>query len=259
MSPLTTIAIDGVPVEDAGLGLCGLGQWHDVTTRTYPTAQQPLRQGLRPVGSGSATEVRALDLRLLVSPTSVTDRQTKLDTLSDRFAGQVEVASADAPNRVCFGLLETMRVTSPWKPFVNMSVYADARIVCHDPLWYDRDPQILWVATGTRVALPMGTGTVRRMVITAHGAATNPVFILRDQTGTEAQRMTLTGAPSSSQWVDADCDRYALTLQSAGTDLFAAGWLSVTETFLELRRPYSYTIECAQANLTVALYRSYVS
>lgn len=254
---LTTISLNGTPIEDLGLDIASLEQWHTITDRQYAKVQLPLRRGSKVLTTSQTVSARTLAMRFIVNPTSFTDRATRLDALAAQFNGLVTVTTADAPSRAVYGLLQTMNVTPIGQSFVLPSVYADCSIVCDDPLWYDVDPVVTAITAGTQGSLVMGTGPVRKLVVTVNGAVVNPVVILRDQTATEVQRMTLTGSIAAGKWVEIDCDAYSITLRPDGTNLLQAGWLGVAETFFELRQPFTYTLECSGANLTVEHFRSY--
>ncbi|HEY9466791.1 MAG TPA: hypothetical protein VIR54_27030 [Vicinamibacterales bacterium] len=261
---LTTVSLNGIAIEDLGLVLCGVDGWHDIPKRTYPTMQVPLIMGARAMASGSVVESRTLPLKFLVRPASFTNRQAQIDALVAQFPGTIEVATVDAPDRVSYGTLRGMTVTTKFAAFANADVTADCQIECDDPLWYDRTPVLTWIPSGTRKWIVMGTGPARRMLIRVQGAATNPVVILRDQTGTEVQRMTLTGAPSSTQWIEINCDAaasggYMITRQPDGEDVIQDDWLGASETFFSLREPYQYTLECAQAALFVSHVRTWIA
>jgi hypothetical protein len=257
---IQTVSLNGINIESLSLAGVVFEGWAGVPRGEFGAIEQPLKQGQRPMSSNSKRAPRQVALRLHVAPTSYTDRNERLNEIVELVGGgQVELSTKDAPDKVCYGLLETMDVQSRLQYYYETSVHADLRLICHDPMWYDRDPVLTYVPTGTRVEVTIGTGSLRRIKVSVLGAATNPILILRDQTGTEVQRMTLTGSPSSSQWVEVDCDRYSITRQTDGLDAFQNGWLAATETFFELRTPYRYTIECAQANLVVAHYRSYLT
>lgn len=256
---LLTLALNGTNVEDLGLKPATSSGWHTIPQRTYAKLVQPLRRGFRVLSVSQTVAARELALRFISYPSSFTDRQTRMDALAAQFAGTVSITTADAPDRECFGLLQTMPVSSATGyPFVASyeAVYADCTIVCDDPLFYDTDPLVTAIPAATAVALSMGTGPIRKMVITVDGAVTNPVLILRDQSGVEAQRMTLTGVIGAGQWLTIDCDAYTIT-RSDGLNALQAGWLGTGETFFELRPPFTYTLESATAVLSVSHFRSW--
>jgi hypothetical protein len=256
---LTTLALNGTPIEDLGLEISTLEGWHTIPERSYAKVALPLRRGNRVLTTGHTAAARTFAFRLAVTPSSVTDRSTRLDALAAQFAGLVAVTTADAPSRACYGLLQVMTVVGTGGPsFVLPEVYTDCTVICDDPLYYDLTAMITSITAGTRGALPQGTGPVRRMVVAVEGPCTDPVVILRDQTGAEAQRMTFSGgAVASDRSISIDCDAYTVSLEPDGTNLLQAGWLGASDTFFELRAPFTYTLECAEADLTVTTYRSW--
>jgi len=259
---LTTFALDGTAIEDLGLSLASLTGLHDAPTRSPALVQPALTYGQRALSIGTTIDLRTIGFRLNLPATSFTNRQALVDAFVARFNAQVELVSADAPTRAAYGVLKSQVGSTPGKLFVNPVYQADIAFICPDPLWYDLNPVVTNVPAATTVALPIGTGPVRRLAITVLGTTTNPiVIILRDQTGTEVQRMTLTaptGNLGASNWATIDCDRFTL-LKSDGTDLFTAKWLGATESWFHLLPPLTYAIECAQTALRVTHFRSYVA
>ena len=261
---LTTVSLNGVPIEDLGLALSAIAGWHDAPKRTYSAVQLAGTIGQRAVSAGSTVDGRTFQFTFLVRPASFTDRDAQLAALIQRFPGLVEVTTADAPTKVCYGLLDAMPVTSRYKPFVTNEVDAAVSVLCHDPRYWDKDAQLVNIPAGTTVALPQGTATSERLTITVEGATVNPVvLILTDQTGTEVQRMTLTapsGTLGASNWATIYCGPNASQpaksiLKSDGTDLYS--WLGETEDFFTLWEGSTYSLSCAQANLLVAVNRAY--
>lgn len=255
---IQTVALNGTNIEDLGLSFVGMTGWHSITQRSYGKVALPLRRGQRVLSTSHTVAAREFGFQWIITPTDGdwTDRQTKIDSLAAQFTGLVTVTLADAPTRGCYGLLDTLDVNSIGGAYILSGIKVDAKVVCDDPLFYDLTPVVTGITAGIRGAISMGTGPVRRMVVTVNGPVTNPVVILRDQTGTEAQRMTLTGTLGASTWLAIDCDAYTIT-KSDGTNLLQAGWLGVGEAFFELRQPYTYTLACDTADLSVSHYRSY--
>lgn len=262
---LTTLALNGVPIEDLGLSVVSASGIHDLPARTFTAVQPALGYGQRYLAIGTTVDPRQVTFRLNLPATSNTNRQTLVSSLLATFNGLVELSSADAPTLVAYGLVKSVAVASLGKLFVNTPVVGDLVFVSPDALWYDRDPQILNVPAATTMPLPIANASVRRLSITVQGTTTNPiVVIVRDQTGAEIQRMTLTspsGNLGASNWAVIDCDRFTIT-KSDGTDLFQAGWLGATESWFLLTPTPSpttnYSIECAQTALNVAYIRSYL-
>lgn len=268
--PLTTVAIDGTPIETLGLTVTpfapvGFDGWASVPKWTYQKVQIPTRPGMRVVSSGSSTDVRTMGLSLVVSPSgqmpaAFVDRAAKLDWVLSRIGeGLHEVTTIDAPGRVSYCLVEGMQVSSRLQWFQEPSVRADIQLVANDPLWYDAEPVVTVVPAGQRKTLPVGTALTLRIVIEVLGAYTGPaVVIVRDHTGAEVQRNTLAGNLTSSELLSIDCDAGTLTKFSSGvaTDVFSST-LGVTETWIRLLAGSGYTIECAQAPLVVRHYRAW--
>ncbi|HXE82065.1 MAG TPA: hypothetical protein VN513_01890 [Gemmatimonadales bacterium] len=264
---IQSVALNGVPIEDLGLGLSGISAWKDATKRTYQTAALAGGIGQVAISAGSQIDGRQFQLTFAVRPASFADRDAQLAALVARFPGLIEVSTIDAPTHVCYGLLESIPVTSPYKAFVTGDVSAAVAITCADPRYFDRDAQLVNIPAGTTVALPSSPATTQRLIITVQGATTNPiVLILTDQTGAEVQRMTLTapsGTLGASNWLTIYCGKNEsqpakTIIKSDGTDLYS--WLGSTEDFFTLWESGAgtqYSLSCAQASLVVAMQRAY--
>jgi len=254
---LRSIALNGLSVEDdLGLYVSALSGFHDIPARTYQTVATPLEPGVRPLSIGSTVDARTPTITFLVPATSFADRAARIDALAGMLNGQVELSSLDAPTRVMYGYLTKSQVTTPYKEFVTPEVNAALSFTAFDPLWYDRDPILTNVPAGSTVALPIGTGPVSRVTITAMGPSTGPrIYLLTDQTGQEVQRMTVSGNLTSSQTETIDCKAGTVVLQD-GTSLF--GNFTPGGMF-QLRPPRSFAISCSAAALRVAHVRTYVA
>ncbi len=255
---ISTVAFNGTNVEALGLDPVDLGGFLSIPKRTYQTVTIPGRPGVRALSTGSTVEPRVLAFKFRVSPTSFADRTTKLDALAAYFNAPVSVTTADSATRAVVGLLEEMPVTpAAFRIYTHTNIHADVRLVCHDPLYYDTSAVATNIPAATPTAISVGTGPVRRIAITI-AACTNPVLILKNQSAVEVQRMTLTGTIPGGSTLVVDCDAFTIIQQAAGTNRLS--WLGATETFFHLRLDNGitgYTLECAQAALTVAHYRSY--
>lgn len=258
---LTTIAIDGTDLETLGLELNSVEALHSVVKRTLPAATLPLVPGQITLGLGVQYDPRRIPLRLNVNPSSFTDRQTKLDAITNQFAGPVAVTRVDSPTRALTARLEQIDVTTPFRVFANAAVYADLALICDDPFYYDTTPVSTSISAGSAGAISMGTGPTHKLTYSI-APCTNPVVILRDQSAVEVQRMTFTGTIPGGKTLDVNCalgpTGYTILQNSGATNRI--DWLGSGETFFYLELVpgvTGYTLECAQAALTVSHYRSY--
>ena len=254
---LHSIALNGLSVEDdLGLYVSAISGFHDFPGRTYQSVTTPLEGGSRPLSIASTVDARKPTVTFLLLASSFTDRQARIDALAGLVNGQVELSLIDAPSRVMYGYMSGATVSSPYKLFVTPEVDAALTFTAFDPLWYERNPTLTNIAAGTAASLPLGTGVVSRITITALGPSTGPrIYILRDQTGAEVQRMTVAGNLSSSQTETIDCKAGTIVDQS-GASLFS----NLTPGgFFQFRPPRSFTLECAAAALRVAHVKTYVA
>jgi len=154
---IQTIAFNGTNIETYGLGVA-IADWLSIPVRTYQTVKLAGRVGVKPVSYTEDVSPRIITLRLLVRPTSYTDRKTKVDAIAALFNGPVSVTRVESPTLECIGLLEAIPITphaSTGQAFLYPDVFADMRVVCHDPLFYD----ITATAPATIAATAIGTFT----------------------------------------------------------------------------------------------------
>lgn len=245
---MASIYVNGVAIEEYGLAVNTLVEWASLPKRTYKTVDVPLRDGKRPVSVGSTTEPRAIGLKLYVQPTSFADRRAKLDALFAAMTGELEISTVENTNRVCYGYLEAASVTPAGLAFVDPQVYADCQIVCYDPLWYDKSPQVVSLnAVDTPTALPTGTARTRDIQIVLSNPSSsivNPVLKLKDSRGAEAMRLTLTGTIATGERLVIDCEQHTITRYDTSNAAFdALSWLSGVEDFFYYDGNEAYTIE----------------
>lgn len=254
---LISVAINGTPVEDNGWSLTAEEGLRDVSQHNKAIVVVPQKMGQTALETGAQTAPRPVKLGFLIQPTSFTDRATKLDALYAALSGNFTITYVDSPTRQLTGRLIQSQVTSPYKQYVNNPVFVNCDIICDDPLYYDSSSTTLNVTANTFGTVNIGTGDRdRKITISVTTACTNPVIILKDQGGTEVQRMTLTGTIASGHSLTIDCD--AKTIVDGTTDVLS--YLGATEDFFDFRKVptiTSYSIGCVQSALTVVYYRSW--
>lgn len=209
---LTTIAVNGVPVEDYGVEPIRYERWLAPPARRYSAVSLVGRVGAAPSTRGSSYEPRALVLGVRPTTATATSLMAGRDALGAWYAacqGLLEIESIDRPGRVCYGLFEGAEDSPFGLTLVSPQVDAVGRITCYDPLWYDRQPTVVGVAEDTRLTVPVGTAPGRyRFAIV--GAATAPTVTLRTRAGAVIETMRF------------DQDSFAL----ASTDVLTVDWLA---------------------------------
>lgn len=256
--PLTTIAFNGTPVEDLGFSAAALSGWLDIAERTYDAVDLLGHPGQRVVANTARFQPRAYNLTLYLSPSSLADRRTKLDTLFAAFPGVVALTTIEDSTRQCFGYLRRATTTPASRPFLagQPQVGVACEFVCYDPLWYDVTPQAMTLSTpGTAYTIPVGNARSRRIVITISGAATpSPtVLTLKNSGGTTLQTMTLNSTLAGGEsWV-VDC--YNGTITKSGASVLSI--LGTTDTFLEIDPTTAPTLTVSRGTATASVTRAW--
>lgn len=180
-------------------------------------------------GTGVSVSARGLTVGLDVWPDSLPDRVTLMDTLKHRVGGLRLFRMADSPMREMYVLLTN--VTVQFYHISTPRVYVELTFSAADPTRYEREARVVALSTA-RADAPVGTAP-SAPVVYVYGASpsvVNPVVILRNDSGDETHRLTLTGTLTTNDALVIDCarqniDRYAAGVLQTGTSSGNA-WLT---------------------------------
>jgi hypothetical protein len=191
-----------------------------------------LAQGGGTHGSAVTVDPRRITVGLDVRPTTLPDRQAVMDSLKRRLSrGLLEIETDDLPGRVVRATCTAVGVEFYTGAYANPVVYVSVQFIAPDPARIDVEPLVYGLSTA-RTRCPIGTDTVAPRVWLFGGSPSvvNPVVLVRNQTGAEVMRLTLTGtlATNDALVIDAAAqtlDRYVAGVLQTGT---AAGlaWLT---------------------------------
>lgn len=263
---LRTFSLSGVPIEDRGFTLTNARGWQSLPQRNFQRAALLFRDGEKVLGATAMTSPRIIGLSTLARRLTLTQRDTLLTTALREWAGLLEVISADAPDKMCHGILETADAIVHAPAFLASSsqhaVKPDLVIRCDDPLKYDLAPSSVSInAVNTPVALPVGLASarMRKLVIYLYGAFTTPItLILKNAGGDELARMTISTAATSSEYVVVDCDAFTITKYSGGVATDVTGTLDITHTFFEIAHQDTPTLQTDKGTATAHLVRAHL-
>jgi hypothetical protein len=183
-------------------------------------------------GSVVTVDPRRITVGLDVRPTSLADRQAIMDSLKRRLhRGVLELVTDDLPGRVLPVVCDGVAVEFYTGAYANPAVYVQVTFTAPDPSRVDVEPLVYGLTTA-RTACPIGTDSVAPR-LWLYGASTpvvNPVVIVRDHTGTEVMRLTLTGSLGANDALAIDgatqqIDRFAIGVLQTGTNS-GLGWLT---------------------------------
>lgn len=184
------------------------------------------------VGSTVTVDPRRITVGLDVRPTSLVDRQAVMDSLKRRLQREMlEVQTDDLPGRVVWAVCDSVTVEFYTGAYANPVVYVGLAFTAPDPARVDVDPLVYGIGTA-RTACPVGTEAVapRLWLYGASPSVVDPVVLVRDHTGTEVMRLTLTGTLATNDAIEIDAarqtvDRYVSGVLQTGTAA-GLGWVT---------------------------------
>lgn len=252
---LTTIAVNGVALEDYGLLPMALERWLAPPAVTYGAVDLVNRIGAVPTTRGIKYAPRELVLGVVTTAATISLSRAQLLAWYSACQGLLEIEVIDSPGKVCYGVFENAADDVTGIKLLSPMLTAVGKITCHDPLWYDRSPVSVSAAAATRVAVPVGTAP-GIVVITVMGAATNPTVTLRSRTGASLgqMRFTVTLGATEALVIDARAT-WPVTKWTAGvlTDAFAT--LNVADVLLTVDPNDAPTLETSVGTLMVTAWR----
>lgn len=174
-------------------------------------------------GASVSQPSRRIRVGLDVRPTSLTDRQSVLDSLKRRLGGGqlYELTTDDLPTRVLRVTVETDAVELYGGAYGILPVYVELSLIAADAARVDVEP-LVYGLSATPVSCPVGTATTAPVIWLYGGSVTDPVVILRDMTGAEVGRLTCSGTLATDDALVIDCaahtvDRYVAGVLQTGT------------------------------------------
>lgn len=192
--PLTTVALNGKPIEDYGLVAGGWRGWLEPPRLRFPTFQVPGRAASVRSDLDAYYEPREMDLGVLQTSLSVAAQRTDLSAWYRDLQGELEISAVDNPNKVIYACLEGGQAEVFGLTFTNPKTQAVAKLVATDPFWYDATPLQVGASVGERLTVPNGDAPGRWVLIlwSPSGSAVNPVVTLRHKSGQVLTTMTYT-------------------------------------------------------------------
>lgn len=183
-------------------------------------------------GSVVTVDPRRITVGLDVRPSSLVDRQAVMDSLKRRLSrGLLEIETDDLPGRFVRATCDGVTVEFYTGAYANPVIYVALQFTAPDPARLDIEPLVYGLSTA-RTACPVGTDTVapRVWLYGASPSVVNPVLIVRDHTGAETMRLTLTGTLATNDALVIDgaaqtLDRYVAGVLQTGTAA-GLGWLT---------------------------------
>jgi hypothetical protein len=190
---------------------------------------QAIANSLGTWGTGVTVNARGITVGLDVWPTTQADRVTVMDTIKRRVGGLRLFRMADSPTRETYVTLTDVKVE-----FYHIAIprcFVSLQFSAVDPTRYEREARALALSTSRMEAL---LGTVPSApIVYLYGASpsvVNPVVIVRNDSGDETHRLTLTGTLATNDALVIDSarqtiDRYVAGVLQTGTSSGNA-WLT---------------------------------
>jgi hypothetical protein len=179
-----------------------------------PRAVQPLANAAGVFGTGVTVAPRGVTLRLDVRPPTLLDRATVLDSLTRRLTGLLLVRTMDVPTREWVAQCTAVRVEYYTGAFAEPVIAVECQLQAADPTRYERESRALALSTTPTEAL---VGTVPSApVVYLYGACVDPVVLLRNASGDETHRLTLTGTLGANDALVIDAARHTIARYVGG-------------------------------------------
>ena len=175
------------------------------------------------VGSTVTVSPRTITVTVDIATAALLDRQTMLDALARELRGRLLFRTADRPTREISVVCQGTGLTFYDGALSVVACSVALTLVAADPVWTDREPRLYALSTA-RAALPVGTATSAPVVVLNGGSPSvvNPTIIMRDASGAETHRLTLTGTLATNNWIEIDSaaqtlDRYVGGVLQSGS------------------------------------------
>jgi hypothetical protein len=190
---------------------------------------QAVANSLGTWGTGVTVNARSITVGLDVWPTTTVDRVTVMDTLKRRVGGLRLFRMADSLTRETYVTLTDLSVE--FYHIAQPRCFVALQFSAVDPTRYEREARAVALSTSRTETL---LGTVPSApVVYLYGASpsvVNPVVIVRNDSGDETHRLTLTGTLATNDALVIDgarqqIDRYVAGVLQTGTSSGNA-WLT---------------------------------
>lgn len=168
-------------------------------------------------GSQVTVGARTVTVGLDVRPATVLDRTAVVDALTRRLTGLLALRTDDAPDRELYATCSKVEVQLYPGGYSLPTVYVAVTFTAVDPTRYDVERRVYGLSTA-RTSCPVGTVPSAPVVFLYGGSPSvvDPVVILRNYSGEETHRMTLTGTLATNDALAIDCARQVISRYVAG-------------------------------------------
>ena len=170
---------------------------------------------------------RQVQITLDVRSDAAVDRAATMDNVARRLAGLLLLRTDDQPDRELYCTCSAVDVQLYGGAYALGTVSVTITLTAVDPTRYERDAQVFALSTA-RTVMPVGT-VPSAPLIYVYGGSPNvvgPIVIVRNLTGDEVSRLTLTGSLGASDALLIDCARQTIARFASGVRSAANTWLN---------------------------------
>jgi hypothetical protein len=223
--------INGRDLDLDGFLLVGLSGWASPPAWQRTVTALPDVHGVVPA-TRTTVDVRQMRMVVRIMCSTLSERQTKLQTLQDRISGLLTLRFDDWPGRVVRALAGAISVASvdPGGAFAIPAIEVTIPLVAYDGASYDAEPRVLALTT-TPAAVSVGTlpstGVLR--LDGSWSAGASRTVTVRHANGQSTATLTFT-APTGQSLAAADVleidlsRRYVTKVTGAGVRTNAYSW-----------------------------------
>lgn len=199
---MTDLWINDRPDTDYSVRVAQLSGWLSFPVRSIPGVAVVGSHGEVVTGTGIRSEPRRLDILLDRTGTSLSERRSGISSLFQALNAKVQIRLGDDPTRFVEAYLIHADATGPGAPaFVDPDALIPLSFLAVDPLSYAVQNWDRPVLPSVRTVVPMGTAGSRVQIDLGGATTATTVRFRHGHTGAVLYDMTLTGTPSSSEYV----------------------------------------------------------
>jgi phage-related protein len=220
----TAMYVNDFDTSSLGLIVTSVDGWRDAPSTRDRTTQLPTRVGAVILAPEAETAPRVITVDGVIDPShagkalTLANLRAAISELQERlYRGTIEVRFADEPDIFVLARCEQGNLIATPPQFMNPKSRVQIRMLCPDPLRYDRNGSVVGFGASPRAGTPLGTA-VSAPVIRIMGAATNPVITYRNMSGDVKQTMGFTVTLAATDYLEIDCELFTIKKFASGVE-----------------------------------------
>ena len=216
--------INGTDPRTLGLIIAEISGWLDDPARQFAAVSVPGRPGQLIVNPTPDVAVQRCVARGIIEGTDVAACRANFDKVKALFGASAGVAVAflDAPGRAVTAFCTRLSAAPGAAQMISRKIAVEIELVAFDPYAYDTSTTNVAISA-VAAALALGTAPLRP-VLTITGAATNPVFTLKNSAAVTVGSLGLTLTTVGGDSLVIDCLKRTIRLNGTNRlDALSAG------------------------------------